>query len=41
MQAKRFNRRFPKCAERHSLSSVLLNAGRIALALAVASACRA
>ncbi len=41
MQAKRFTRRFPKHAERLPVSSVLLNATRIALALAVASACRA
>lgn len=41
MQAKRFTRRFPKHAERHLVSSVLLPATRIALALAVASACRA
>ncbi len=41
MQAKRFARRFPQHTERHPVSSVLLNATRIALAWAVASACRA
>ena len=41
MQAKRFTRRFPKHTGRLPVSSVLLNATRIALALAVASACRA
>ena len=41
MQAKRFTRCFPQHTERHPVSSVLLNATRIALALAVASACRA
>lgn len=41
MKAKRFTRRFPKQTERHPVSSVLLRATRIALALAVASACRA
>lgn len=41
MQAKRFTRRFPKHAERLPVSSVLLNATRIALVLGIASACRA
>ena len=41
MQAKRFTRRFPKHTGRLPVTSVLLNASRIALALAVASACRA